>query len=532
MDKEKDRNIYFLFLSAVCLIMIQRFSFGGRYYPVMDDWFLYGDTYTAADKLTGFIIPNAKFSIRPLAGMVDIFFIAPLFEHLWIAEAVMTLLLTAGTFLMLSVLRENDFSVGGIFVLLLCLLPLNMEATYWLAASIRISNSMFFTGLAVWLLQKYLTTKKKRFFIGYSAAGFTAVGFYEPAVAVYLFLALYLILKRKNKKLLPILIITAAHIISVAVYYLCNKNSWAMERGAFITTGIASHGAEITKVMANILGYMNVKLFSLGFERGMYLIIHKKAVIQGLAIALHSVLLGIFSGRLPEREREFAYKKILLGLFLGFAGIVVFYVLEDTRITLRSVYFIFIGFGAAIEELLSAIPYRARRIVVTAAVTVLSAACVVSGIGTADKYRQVSAEDVNIVGQIAESDKNDAIYGERKIYLFGAVDYYEDIETLRFFENIRGACSGYSEMTGCMWHFAGTSHKTNITPVKNGGKIALKSTETSAGQAFFALDGGGNVVKVNITQSDAGLEIRDENDNLYGTLITGGDEYVYEESLG
>lgn len=144
MDKTRDKYLYYMFLTATCLLILQRFSINGLYYPVMDDWFLYGDTYTWTNKITDFIIPNGKFAIRPLAGAVDIFFVAPLFNHLWVVELILTLLLLSGTFLMLKVLIENNFYSGGIFILLLCLLPLNMEATYWLAASIRISNSMFF----------------------------------------------------------------------------------------------------------------------------------------------------------------------------------------------------------------------------------------------------------------------------------------------------------------------------------------------------------------------------------------------------
>ena len=71
--------------------------------------------------------------------------------------------MVVGVLSVMYVLRKNDYNVGGIFVLLLCLLPLNFEATYWIAASIRISGSIFFVGISCYMLNGFWKKKTSNF---------------------------------------------------------------------------------------------------------------------------------------------------------------------------------------------------------------------------------------------------------------------------------------------------------------------------------------------------------------------------------
>lgn len=130
MGQIKDKKVFCCFFVLLCLVFMQRFAIGISYHPVMDDWFLYGDIYT--NKWSEFILPNEKFSIRPLAGAADMLFVSPLFKHLWAVELILTIVMAAGVFLILDTLKKNDFSAGGLFILLMCMLPMNMEATYWI----------------------------------------------------------------------------------------------------------------------------------------------------------------------------------------------------------------------------------------------------------------------------------------------------------------------------------------------------------------------------------------------------------------
>lgn len=140
-------------------------------------------------------------AIRPIAGLIDIFVASPLFKHLWTVEIMLSVFMVVGVLSVMYVFRKNDYNVGGIFVLLLCLLPLNFEATYWIAASIRISGSIFFVGISCYMLNGFLEEENKQFLIGYGIVGFiTVLLFMSLHIVVYAFLSAYLVLKKKNKK--------------------------------------------------------------------------------------------------------------------------------------------------------------------------------------------------------------------------------------------------------------------------------------------------------------------------------------------
>ncbi len=531
MGGNDNKYRYYIFFAAVCLIFIQRFSFNALYYPVMDDWFLYGDIY--ADKMADFIIPNEKFAIRPMAGVLDMLFVSPLFRHLWAVEIVMTLLLVIGIFLILDVLRRNGFASGGLFILLLGFLPLNIEATYWLAASIRISSSVFFIGFSCWLLNGFLQSEKKRFLFGYIIAGFVTVSFYEPAIALYLFLSCWLVWKKHNKKYAWILIFTMIHIVYIAIYYMCNSTSLEMEaRGHLLTSGFLPHTLKITGMAVNTLTAINFKVFISGLTRGIFLIIDKRLVIQAFAIIVYSVIFGALSGYFVRKNQKYERRRLIFGLAVGFVGLLVFYLLEDTRFTIRSAYFAVIGIAIVLEEIILLIPFRTRRVFNAVLVSVLSFSLTVSGLGIIDKYQNTSKTDRNIVGQILKLDKKKFVTNvDRNTYLLGAVAYYKEIESVEWFESIRGVCSGYADITGCMRHLSGICNTNNLTPVRDGETINLSVyAETSEICIFFALDDDMNVISVSLNESGNDLEITDTHHQPYGVLRNvEGTEYLFEK---
>ena len=165
----KNDNMTELCMTAALgmLMFIQRFL-AGVYMPVMDDWFLYGDLYeTLLGRLKYFAIPNEKFAIRPAAGFFDCFINAPLFNNLWIVELILTLALLVGAFFIIKTLRKNNAAGAGLFMCLVCLFPVGLEATYWIAAATRISYALLFIGTAVYSLNMYFKNFSKRSLILY-----------------------------------------------------------------------------------------------------------------------------------------------------------------------------------------------------------------------------------------------------------------------------------------------------------------------------------------------------------------------------
>ena len=234
MKKIKDKCGYIMAFSALCLMVIQRFLPCLKYGPVMDDWFNYGDLYEKT--WPQYVIPTQKLAIRPMAGLFDIFVTAPAFGHLWIIKLLMCLMLFAAVFMLYKVFEKNGFSAGGALFLIVCLLPLNAEATYWIAAASRIVCALFFISLSLVLVMKHMETSRSAYLIFYTITGLFAVGFCEQAIIPYLFLNAYVILKNGDKKLF---IIPVMHVIIMALFYLMHRNSPEIAaRGQFLTEGI------------------------------------------------------------------------------------------------------------------------------------------------------------------------------------------------------------------------------------------------------------------------------------------------------
>ena len=107
--------------------------------------------------------------IRP--GVFDCFVNAPLFNHLWIVELFLTFSLLFGSFLIIKALRRNNFASGGFFLCLVCLFPVGLEATYWIAAATRVVYSLLFIGCATLSLDYCYKSDKVKFLVMFAVFG-------------------------------------------------------------------------------------------------------------------------------------------------------------------------------------------------------------------------------------------------------------------------------------------------------------------------------------------------------------------------
>ena len=516
--KERNVKIFAIFLTVSAVLLLTRFAAGFVYKPVMDDWFLYGDLY--GDVINDFALPNAKFTIRPLAGILDIFLAAPLFNHLWIVELIMTLLLAAGAAIFYDVLSDNGFAPSGLFLISLCFVPMNMEATYWLAASIRISCALFFTALTLRLLNNYLKSDKKIYAVLYAVSGFFAVSFYEPAIVIYVMLFAYLLYRKRGRKYTYLIFIIAAHLTYIALYYILNSGSGEMTvRGHLFSSNFFSQARAVTDMVGRVLVLYDWRAFVRGLKCGAELILSRGLYVQTAALLALSVFLGILV-RHEGKDRRFSMKRLLISLALTVGGVAVFYVIGFLYTAIRFVYFSFIGIGLAACELALLTPQKIQpvlRCTVTAALTFVFA---VSGMGITSQYIKTSEEDVRIVNEILALDtENFAVNPDRNTYLLGAKPYYDDVGSVGWLESIRGACSGYADITGCMRHLTGVTNTNNLTPVRDGEAISMTYYINSPEICrFFALDETAHVISVSVHETDGGYEVTEEGGERYGII--------------
>ena len=503
------------------LMLVQRFLTGG-YKPVMDDWFLYGDLYGTADRITQFAIPNEKFAIRPFTGIVDCFLTAPLFSHLWIVQLLVTLSLLSGAFLIIHTLRKNNAAGAGFFMCLVCLFPVGFEATYWLAAATRISYSILFIGAAVFALDSYYKTNRRRSLILYGVLGLISVGFYEPAIVIYVILTMFVIWNNyKDKKSLIPVIIFAAQICLIGLYYVVNSGAGEIEsRGGIVEGSFTEHTMVVWGYIRDIFVSKSTELMKNGFEKGLDVILGGHKIMKLTIISAASLGFGVFSA-ICIKKRKLSFKIFLLGIALFFGGIILIFILGSDRIPLRLVYFSYLGAGLMIDELLTLLPRALNRTVSALALTCLAFIFTIAGVGEVRDYQQTSDFDVYITQQLIDLDTPERITDVNKnTYLFGGQHSYEETRCIHYLDHIRGASGNYADITGCMRHLTNVPFTNSIATFTYGDIQIMKPYIDQEGVcSFYNIEYDKTVVRADIVPDGENYNVVREDGSIVGTLV-------------
>lgn len=505
------------------LMLVQRFL-GGGYKPVMDDWFLYGDLYsTVSERMSQFAVPNEKFAIRPAAGFFDCFVNAPLFKHLWLVELILTLALLIGMFFILRTLRKNNASGAEFLMCLVCLYPVTFEATYWIAAATRVCYSIFFIGTAIYSLDYYFKTNKKLGIVIFSVLGLISTGFYEPAIVIYVILTAFIVWNNhKTKKDFMPLLILAAQLIIIGIYYIANSGTGEIEsRGGFVTSNIFEHISVVGKYIYNIFTNLSVSIMKLGFKKGLLAIWSGHRIIKTGFILVVSVLSGAASA-LYVKKRKFSVKLFVLGVLLFLGGISLNFALGSDRITLRLVFFSFIGAGIIMDELIALLPKTAGKISCGILISCIAFVFTVAGIGEVQDFRQTSEFDVHITQQILDLDPEGNVSNpDKNTYVFGGQHYYEESKCIGYFDHIRGASGNYADITGCMRHLTGTPYTNNILTFTYGDTQYVKPYFDTEGLcSFYNIEYDKTVIKADVIEDGDSYRVVRPDGSLAGTLVS------------
>lgn len=508
------------------LMIIQRFL-AGMYKPVMDDWFLYGDLYrTIPERMAQFAAPNEKFAIRPAAGFIDCFINAPLFKYLWIAELLVTAALLIGVFFIMKTMRKNNAAGAGFFMCIVCLFPVGLEATYWLAAATRVAYSILFIGTAVYSLDYYLKTRKLRGIISYSVLGLLAISFYEPAIVIYIILTLFIIWCgfKDKKDLIPVSIMIA-QIAAIGLYYVLNSGTGEIEsRGGFVSQNIWEHTTRINKFLTDIFTKYSFAITKNGLKKGLMIVLGGHRILKISLISCLSALFGLLSSLLM-RKRKLSVKFLILGIALFFGGISLNYLLGSDRIPIRLTFFSFLGIGILIDELSVLLPKTFGKITCGLLITVLTFVFTVAGIGEIKDYLQTSDFDVYITNQLIDLDTPQRISNPNKnTYVFGGQHYYEESKCVSYLDHIRGASGNYADITGCMRHLIGTPYTNNILTFTYGDSRVLKPYIDIDGLCnFYAIEYDKTVIRVNLVPDGENYNIVRADGTQAGTLVKTSD---------
>ena len=176
--KACDAILFPISLFAAALV---RFLYCGfTYFPQLDDYIQYHN-YAATENIPELLDRLGAFSVRPLALVADICVWSRFWGRMIVPLIIMAALWTASAIFLWEVLRRF-YPVGNFFPLIFVLLPLNIEATYWLSASSRIVVGTFFASLSAYFLTLFCERGKKRFAALFLLFNILSFCFYEQCL--------------------------------------------------------------------------------------------------------------------------------------------------------------------------------------------------------------------------------------------------------------------------------------------------------------------------------------------------------------
>lgn len=241
-DRRRDwalAGTLFLLLAARCC------AFGFRYWPQLDDYIQYHN-YPTSDSFWQLHQSVGLLASRPLAGLVDYFVWGRDFDRLILGVLVICALYAAGVVLVKGLL-ERHFRLGPVFPVVMALLPLGMEGTYWVSASSRVVVGLFFAALAAWVFTRWLDTGKRGWLCLYLPLQLLPFGFYEQsgifAVTLTVGLAVLEVLLRDRDRLRRTLLCLWS-LVCIPIYFLVTS--------LFSRGGVYASRSELAREMIDL----------------------------------------------------------------------------------------------------------------------------------------------------------------------------------------------------------------------------------------------------------------------------------------
>ncbi len=170
------------------MLMVRNCAVGMQYWPQLDDYIQYHN-YAAQFSFGELQNVVGLLASRPLAGIADYFIWTPMFEYMILGVAMISALYAASVIQMKG-LMERYFAVGPVFPVVMALLPLGIEGTYWMSASTRIVCGLFFACLASVSFGKWLDTGRRSSLLSFMVLLLLPFGFYEQSAVLAMTLVL------------------------------------------------------------------------------------------------------------------------------------------------------------------------------------------------------------------------------------------------------------------------------------------------------------------------------------------------------
>lgn len=459
-----------LFITLFFLLMVRNCACGAVYYPQLDDYIQYHNylqtpTFQALQQRVGLL------ASRPLAGLLDYFFWGRMFDHMILGVALISLLYVVAAWLLWDGLKRY-FRLSPLFPVLVTLLPLGMEGTYWMSASTRTVVGIFFAALAFRGFQQWLDRGGGGRLALYMAFQLLPFGFYEQAgvLSVTLTVGAAILEWRLNKKNPKRCAVSLWGIPAMGLYF------WGTR--LLSSGGVYSSRMELvlpfnryywTSFLPEILGqfrdaFLKGGLLTTvkGFLRGMGMIFSEGMWGWALGAAALCVLLGLLGRRLEgeEAERHPLWLPLLCGALLAIGPVSLFLVLSNPWFSLRGTVTSFPGIALAADSLLlwlwDKLAGRRQQGGMAALAAILAFVFCAAGTSEIKDYRDTWAADQQVAALVIDTLLADGLdRNTGRVGILNLEASYLSDQNFFYHEHIHGC-------TESEWAFSGLLNASGV----------------------------------------------------------------------
>lgn len=464
-------------LAVFLLVMARYCTFGMKYYPQLDDYIQYHNytrlyDFSTLQELMGIL------SSRPLAGIVDYFFWSPMFDHMILGVALISALYAAAVLLIWDVLGRY-FRTSPVLPVVMALLPLGLEGTYWMSASTRVVVGMFFAALAVRAFLNWLDGKGRGWLPLYLILQLIPFGFYEQAGLLSITLTVGAAILERTRKGRPMgrCAVSLWGVPAMGLYFLItrllnNGGVYGSRTELVLPTSryYWLHGLPKT-LWQFFQAFVGGGFFTAakGFVRGVRMIFSGELLLWALCAAALCVLLWLTLRHREPQERTGGDAPLplalLSGLLLAAAPVSLFLVLGNTWFSLRGTVTSFPGVALLADSLVVWLWDRLAR--GRDGLSVLAAAMAfvfcVAGSSEIRDYRDTYYNDQRIAGLVleaAEAEGLDASSG--RIGVLNLEPSYLPNQNFYYHEHIHGCTESDWAFTGLLTALGG---EVKVTPL-------------------------------------------------------------------
>ncbi|WHH58376.1 glucosyltransferase domain-containing protein [Petroclostridium sp. X23] len=487
---QKRLNVGMFWIVLFGLVLVKYGYYGFRYFPVIDDWIQYGGYPLYEDIFKDVILRVGTYTTRPLASLSDPYIWGQMWEYMWAAFLIITILHFISAWLLYKVFAYNKMPVSMIFAVIYLLLPLGSEATYWISASSRIVVGMFFMALSLYLLSLHIHVgsgewgvgseekKQNTLLAGFALTHLASFGYYEQVIILSFVSALLVIIlnwsRVKNKWIVTVPFI---NLFIIGAYYKFFGNTGNLaQRGQVVDGKYIEHFNKVIDKISDVWGRAHLPLYTNGFRRGIEVLFHNHSYFYMILILLMSSLacLYVINDKTDKNIKK-NLLKIAIGLLLFWVPFGVNFLLKDIWISNRNAFTSFIGLGLMAEGMIST--FNGGKIInyikglgIFAAVFIF----LIVNVSELTDYKSISEIDRKICSNVVSAIQNKEFYkGRKSAIVFGTRPVYIE-QNMYFHEHIHNVTESDWAFTGGVRAIAGNVKIQSVKPMHKWHAVSLK----------------------------------------------------------